>query len=105
MITSQSPKITMKLYVGTWHTTKSKVELSESIHVLDTKRLQLTSPHSLLHRSSNSEYVSHAEIVMGRLKEDDDIVEFTKRWRQHFLESMNPQFLPELWCVDHNPRT
>ena len=31
------------------------------------------------------------------------LLEFQRRWRQHFLDTMNPRFLPELWSVDHNP--
>ena len=27
-----------------------------------------------------------------------------QRWRAHFVETMNPQFLPDLWCVEHRPK-
>ena len=24
-----------------------------------------------------------------------------KRWRQHFLDTMHPKHLPDLWSIDH----
>jgi hypothetical protein len=29
-----------------------------------------------------------------------DIKEFCKEWRQHFIDSMNPQFMPDKWSVE-----
>ena len=57
-------------------------------------------------RSTNSGYVSHAEMVVAALLREggnDNLFEFQKRWRQYFLDTMNPKFLPECWSVDHNP--
>ena len=36
------------------------------------------------------------------LNHDDDLATFEKMWRQHFIDTMKPQFLPYLWSVDHN---
>lgn len=30
------------------------------------------------------------------------LMELERRWRQHFLASMQPRHLPPLWAVDHN---
>ncbi|XP_067012367.2 exonuclease 3'-5' domain-containing protein 2 [Anabrus simplex] len=32
------------------------------------------------------------------------LVELEKLWREHFLETMKPRFLPKLWSVTHNHR-
>ncbi len=56
-------------------------------------------------RSSNGEYISHAEMVVAGIQTEGSVLEFVRRWRQHFLDSMKPQFLPRLWCVEHNPKS
>lgn len=30
------------------------------------------------------------------------LMQLERRWRQHFLDSMQPKYLPEQWSVDHN---
>jgi len=35
------------------------------------------------------------------LRQVPDLKEFIKRWRVHFITTMNPQFLPDAWSVDH----
>ena len=35
------------------------------------------------------------------LQKVPDLKEFIKRWRVHFVKTMNPQFLPDAWSVDH----
>ena len=59
--------------------------------------------HTYTLRERNTSYVAHAEIVVKSLVEKDQVFEFQRRWRQHFLDTMKPRFLPDLWCVDHNP--
>ncbi|CAI8031587.1 Exonuclease 3'-5' domain-containing protein 2 [Geodia barretti] len=57
-------------------------------------------------RLQNSEFSPHAELVVRAVREEggrQGLLEFQRRWRQHFLDTMNPRFLPELWSVDHNP--
>ncbi|XP_022072828.1 exonuclease 3'-5' domain-containing protein 2 isoform X2 [Acanthochromis polyacanthus] len=39
---------------------------------------------------------AHAELGLRGL------MDLERRWRQHFLTSMQPQHLPPLWSVDHN---
>lgn len=39
--------------------------------------------------------------LMDDLQDDEEkLLEFVKMWRQHFVDSMNPKFLPKLWVVD-----
>jgi hypothetical protein len=44
-------------------------------------------------------YYSHGLEVVNKL---EDLSEFIKMWRRHFVETMNPQFMPEHWDVDKN---
>lgn len=44
-----------------------------------------------------SEYKSHSRLVMEQIT---NIQEFVQLWRKHFLEEMNPQFMPQHWSVN-----
>ena len=35
--------------------------------------------------------------------EQGGLLKFIKIWRQQFVETMEPRFLPDFWSVDHNP--
>ncbi|XP_072283836.1 exonuclease 3'-5' domain-containing protein 2 [Pyxicephalus adspersus] len=55
-------------------------------------------------RIFNETYTPHGLKVVqcfakGGLK---SLMELEKRWRQHFLDTMQPKFLPQQWSVDHN---
>lgn len=41
-----------------------------------------------------------ARVVRGMSEEQ--ILAFSRRWRQHFLDEMKPRFLNEHWRVDHH---
>ena len=49
----------------------------------------------------NEEYVPHAEAVVNHFAANDGILKLEKIWRQHFLDTMKPQFLPPFWSVSH----
>ena len=53
----------------------------------------------------NDNYTPHGEKVVEYFTSqhgiDKGIVMLEKLWRNHFLDSMRPQFLPPLWSVDH----
>lgn len=54
-------------------------------------------------KKENELYIgTHGERVVSKLVENGTLREFVKMWREHFLNSMKPQFLPEFWSVDHN---
>lgn len=44
------------------------------------------------------DWYSGASLLIAKI---DDIQDFVKRWRQHFVETMNPKFMPENWSVDY----
>ena len=52
-------------------------------------------------RKENSNFVSHGQEVVKKVREEGRLLEFEKTWRQHFLETMHPKYLPPLWSVDH----
>ena len=45
--------------------------------------------------------MSHAQSVVTYFAENEGILKLEKLWRQHFLDSMKPQFLPPNWSIDH----
>ncbi|GFU03405.1 exonuclease 3'-5' domain-containing protein 2 [Nephila pilipes] len=50
----------------------------------------------------NEFFVPHGLKVYQYFCENDGLIQFEKMWRQHFLDSMQPQFLPVMWSVEHN---
>ncbi|KAM4691044.1 exonuclease 3'-5' domain-containing protein 2 [Rhinophrynus dorsalis] len=55
-------------------------------------------------RIFNETYTPHGLKVVqnfskGGLK---SLMELERRWRQHFLDTMQPKYLPQQWSVDHN---
>nr|XP_055028789.1 exonuclease 3'-5' domain-containing protein 2 isoform X1 [Misgurnus anguillicaudatus]XP_055028790.1 exonuclease 3'-5' domain-containing protein 2 isoform X1 [Misgurnus anguillicaudatus]XP_055028791.1 exonuclease 3'-5' domain-containing protein 2 isoform X1 [Misgurnus anguillicaudatus] len=55
-------------------------------------------------RIFNESYVPHGLKVVRAYAERGlcGLMELESRWRQHFLTSMQPRFLPTLWAVNHN---
>jgi len=51
----------------------------------------------------NDKYVPHGLKVTEQFAKDGipGLMRLEKMWRQHFVEKMNPKFLPELWSVSH----
>ncbi|GIX88157.1 exonuclease 3'-5' domain-containing protein 2 [Caerostris extrusa] len=50
----------------------------------------------------NNSFISHGLKVYQYFCENDGLIQFEKMWRQHFLDTMKPQFLPAMWSVEHN---
>lgn len=48
--------------------------------------------------------ITHGEMVVSQLLSTQDIVEFERKWRQHFIDKMDCQYLPEGWSVDYKHR-
>jgi len=44
-------------------------------------------------------YVHHGQYVVSQMTEDQ-IEPFVKKWRQHFIDTMEPKFLPKNWTVE-----
>lgn len=47
--------------------------------------------------------VKNLDFSLGKSIVDkiDDLDSFIKMWRAHFVETMKPEYLPELWSIDH----
>lgn len=56
-------------------------------------------------RVLNSDYTGHGEVVVNFFSKTDGLIALEVKWRQHFLDTMKPGFLPEMWAVDHNHQT
>ena len=51
----------------------------------------------------NEDYKPHGlKVVEYFIRNNGGILELEKMWRQHFLDSMRPGYLPALWSVTHN---
>nr|CAB3243957.1 exonuclease 3'-5' domain-containing protein 2-like [Phallusia mammillata] len=56
-------------------------------------------------RFKNEAYIPHGEKVISTILSEHNLkglIDFERRWRQHFLDTMQPKFLPDLWSVEHN---
>ena len=42
----------------------------------------------------------HGYHVVSKLDDHEKIVEFVRMWRQHFVDTMKPQFMPLGWSID-----
>merc|ERR1712218_357194 len=49
----------------------------------------------------NENYISHGELVVNYFAQNDGILKLERMWREHFLETMCPKFLPSNWSVEH----
>ncbi|KAG1708483.1 Exonuclease 3'-5' domain-containing protein 2 [Nymphon striatum] len=52
-------------------------------------------------RILNKEYVSHGQKVVSYYSENEGLLQFQILWRQHFLDTMKPQYLANLWSPVH----
>lgn len=51
----------------------------------------------------NENYFAHgAKVVEFYQKREGGLVGLERKWREHFLHTMKPKYLPELWSVEHN---
>lgn len=59
---------------------------------------------SLETRILNETYIPHGlKVVRAHAERGlQGLMELERRWRQHFLSSMQPKHLPPMWSVDHN---
>nr|XP_053631172.1 LOW QUALITY PROTEIN: exonuclease 3'-5' domain-containing protein 2-like [Cherax quadricarinatus] len=49
----------------------------------------------------NENYQAHG-LKVYEVYEKLGLVKLEQRWRQHFLDTMNPQFMPDCWSLTHN---
>jgi hypothetical protein len=51
----------------------------------------------------NDEYASHGERVVSVVMERGELFSFIRRrWRRHFLDSLQPQYLSDKWSVGYD---
>ncbi|XP_026726629.1 exonuclease 3'-5' domain-containing protein 2 [Trichoplusia ni] len=50
----------------------------------------------------NTQFESHGEKVVDYFLKGDGLLRLEEIWREHFLKSMEPRHMPELWSVKHN---
>ncbi|XP_068628735.1 exonuclease 3'-5' domain-containing protein 2 [Battus philenor] len=50
----------------------------------------------------NIDYESHGHKVVEYFLKNEGLLRLEELWREHFLVSMRPKFMPELWSVKHN---
>ena len=51
-------------------------------------------------KEENRKLYDHGYHVVKKLDTHEKIVEFVTMWRTHFVETMNPQFMPLGWSID-----
>jgi len=47
-----------------------------------------------------SDYVPYGKIIADTLDTDEKLTQFVRRWRQHFIDTVKPKFMPKHWSVD-----
>ena len=55
-----------------------------------------------LNRVPMSDFRPHGEIVVQHVTERGGLVAFERRWRESFINNMQPKHMPYLWSVDHS---
>lgn len=68
----------------------------ETITVEDIESLASTSV-----KSARSDFIPFEQAVVERIKKEGKVVEFVRRWRENFVKTMKPKFLPKYWSIDH----
>lgn len=53
------------------------------------------------YRVDNKDYAPHGKLVVRFIEKNGGLHMFEKRWRQHFVKTMKPQFLPKNWSIHH----
>lgn len=77
---------------------KRVVELREIIKsFFGIKRLTNSKLLELTKIKQKPIQTSHGELVIGKV---DNLQLFVELWRKHFIDTMNPQFLPDNWKID-----
>jgi hypothetical protein len=56
-------------------------------------------------KAANRMLFDHGYHVVQKLDTEEKIEEFVKLWRNHFINTMQPQFMPNGWSVDFRIKT
>ncbi len=77
------------------------VEENESIEEAILRLAQILKDSYHKKRENLNIEINFGAEVVARV---DDLHEFVRRWRRHFVNSMNPEFLPEHWEIEKDWR-
>jgi hypothetical protein len=76
--------------------------LNISSHDISLEQLQLAA--AVEYRIPNPDYISGPQFVIQqsllRDQDDDEVEQFIKDWRRHFIDTVQPRFLPQGWSID-----
>ena len=62
-------------------------------------RLVASSPVEVLEISESVEEITDfSEVVVSKC---EDLKEFIKMWREHFVQTMQPKYMPDYWNINH----
>lgn len=54
-------------------------------------------------KETNEHYSQHGEKVVKKFQTDyGGLLELERIWREHFVYTMKPKYLPTLWNINHN---
>lgn len=51
-------------------------------------------------RKKQKKFYDHSYHVVQKLDTEEKLEEFVKLWRTHFIETTNPQYMPQGWSID-----
>lgn len=52
-------------------------------------------------KKNHRKHYEHGHHIMMKLNTEEKMGVFIKLWRNHFIDTMNPQFMPSGWSVDY----
>jgi hypothetical protein len=56
-------------------------------------------------KEENRHLYDHGYHVIQKLDTDEKIMEFVKLWRNHFIDTMQPKYMPDGWSIDFRIKT
>lgn len=56
-------------------------------------------------KNNERKYYDHGYHLIKKLDTEKKIIEFVKLWRNHFIETMKPEFMPLGWSIDFRIKT
>jgi len=56
-------------------------------------------------QEENRQYYDHGYHLVQKLYTPELLGEFVKLWRKHFIDTMNPPYMPEGWSIDFRVKT
>jgi hypothetical protein len=93
----------------------SKYTYFSSETLLKLNLMQLYKIYKYLRRKHEAEFeyfknenyskYDHGFLMYSKLDTEQKLTNFIKKWRRHFIETMNPQHMPDGWSIDYRVKT